>query len=629
MKHFIHLFIFLSMLCFLNPGNLIAQEETGVFNTTVQYRGNNSHNPDDISGLTEAREITQEEIRLKNEIRRLREMNDRSLINKILELESQLEALTPNAVSKPAEYYDGGFAPGNNEVYPYIPEAIGNVKIFESGTKLISSIATATEQIGATAGRIWVALSIRTTGSRDSVRVFFSDNNGVSWNLYANGWLADTDQINYDQMDMEIIENTTGEKYLWVVYGYRNDASTGRWRTGGFVIQTPTFAGNFFTLSWPGDDATKRYYRARITSDNTLWPSLAYVYIVASFDSIVGSTHTNTQKTLRCTNPYTISPTFNYKGDKFWWFTNTNYMVDLHSDIAFFRNTNDSIIVSYSNIPDSTKLFFAKGDNSNGPGTADGAGGFIGGSEPNAHKQFARISSNGNSNGSILCVFRQNTNNVWRVKHFRTVNYGNFNTMVQSVLLGSATSHSYQPDIVGKRNKSIHYYSWRVDGTPDSLYYAGISSTGTFNPYVTMMNGLTIISGTQGPKPGFRYVDNDSCFVIFADNGPFDVWAAFGCTGPVTVETNEGTPDNYALQQNYPNPFNPSTIIKFSVPELSFVRIKVFNMLGQEIADLVNEELQQGNYEVKLDAANLPSGVYFYRLEAGNFVQTRKMVLTK
>jgi hypothetical protein len=83
------------------------------------------------------------------------------------------------------------------------------------------------------------------------------------------------------------------------------------------------------------------------------------------------------------------------------------------------------------------------------------------------------------------------------------------------------------------------------------------------------------------------------------------------------------------LSQNYPNPFNPSTTIKYSVPELSFVKIKVFNLLGQEIVELINEELQTGNYEVSFDATNLPTGIYFYRMEAGNFVQTRKMILMK
>lgn len=630
MKSFIHLFIFLTFLSFLNSENLFAQEEPGVFTTTVQSKGNNSMDPDDVSSLPEVWERTAEENQIINEIRQLRETNDRSKLNQILELEDQLESLNPNSVSKPAEYNEGGVARANSENHPFIPEAVGNVEIFNSGSKFVSSLATATEQRGATAGRIWVAFSIRTTSARDTIRVYYSDNAGMSWIYYAYAWLGGTDQINYDEMDMEIIENTTGEKYLWMVYGYRTDASAGAWRTGGFVLQTPTFAGNLFGLTWPGADDTKRYYRLRITSDNAWYPSLSYVYMVASFDSAGVSARVNTQKTVRCTNPYLTAPTFSYKGDKFWWYSATNnYQRDLHSDIAFFRNGADSIIVSFSNVPDSTKLFFSKSDISNGPGTATGAGGPIGGSQPTDHKQFARLSSNGNDNGSVYCVFRQNTNSIWRIKYFRTTNFGNFNSINQSTLQGSVTSNSNLPEIVGVRNNPKHYFAWRVDGTPDSLRYIGTNKSGNWDQNVAIMNGQSTISGLVGIKPGFRYAEDDSCFVVYSLFGPYDVWAAYGCSGPVSVENNEPAPINYSLSQNYPNPFNPSTTIKYSIPNSSFVKIKLFNMLGQEIAELVNQEHQIGNYEVTFDGSNLSSGIYFYRLEADNFVQTRKMILMK
>lgn len=629
MKLFIHFFIFFLVLCFLGTGNLIAQELPGVFKTPVQYRGSNSMDPNDISGLQEVRERTAEEIQLINEIRQLRETNDKSKLNQIQELESQLESLNPNSISKPGESYDGVIepAPHGNQVFP--PEAIGNVEIFNSGTAYVSSMATATEQIGTTAGRIWVAFSLQKSGEPDSLRVYYSDN-GINWIWYAQGKLGGTDQINWDEMDMEIIENTTGEKYIWIVYGYRIDAGAGRWRTGGLIMQSPTFGGTFYSLSWPGDDDTKRYYRLRITSDNSWYSSLAYVYMVASFDSSSGSARVNTQKTVRCTNPYTTTPAFSYKADKFWWYSGSNnYQRDLHSDIAFFRNGSDSIIVSFSNVPDSTKLFFAKSDISNGPGTADGAGGFIGGNNPTDHKQFARLSSNGNDNGSVICVFRQNTNARWWISYYRTTNFGNFNTMNQAALQGSVTSHSYQPEIVGVRNKPKHYFAWRLDGSPDSLRYIGTTNLGMWPQNIGMMNGQSIISGVQGPKPGFRYAADDSCFTIYAPTGPYDIWAAYGCSGPVSVEDNEPLPSEYALLQNYPNPFNPITTIKYSIPEQTFIKIKVFNMLGQEIATLVNQELQSGNYEVTFSAVNYTSGVYFYRIEAGNFVQTRKMILMK
>ncbi len=95
------------------------------------------------------------------------------------------------------------------------------------------------------------------------------------------------------------------------------------------------------------------------------------------------------------------------------------------------------------------------------------------------------------------------------------------------------------------------------------------------------------------------------------------------------VEVNSIGAVSYALGQNYPNPFNPSTVISYSVPEAGMVKLAVFNTLGEEIATLVNGQKDAGNYEVTFDAKQLPSGAYFYRLEAGNTVLAKKMLLSK
>jgi len=87
--------------------------------------------------------------------------------------------------------------------------------------------------------------------------------------------------------------------------------------------------------------------------------------------------------------------------------------------------------------------------------------------------------------------------------------------------------------------------------------------------------------------------------------------------------------DNYLLDQNYPNPYNPSTTISYSIPKLTFVTLKVFDVLGNDIATLVNEYRPAGKYEVEFDASTMPSGVYFYQLKAGNYIDTKKMILMK
>jgi len=99
---------------------------------------------------------------------------------------------------------------------------------------------------------------------------------------------------------------------------------------------------------------------------------------------------------------------------------------------------------------------------------------------------------------------------------------------------------------------------------------------------------------------------------------------------PVGIDNNNSIiPDAFILRQNYPNPFNPSTTIKYQIPELSFVILKVYDVLGNEIVILVNEEKSVGSYDVEFNGTELVSGIYFYRLQAGEFVATKKMVLLK
>jgi photosystem II stability/assembly factor-like uncharacterized protein len=96
-----------------------------------------------------------------------------------------------------------------------------------------------------------------------------------------------------------------------------------------------------------------------------------------------------------------------------------------------------------------------------------------------------------------------------------------------------------------------------------------------------------------------------------------------------TDDSENGLPSEYSLEQNYPNPFNPITTIKFSIPNEGLVTLKIYNALGEEIKTLVNEIKQTGNYNIIFDATSLPSGIYFYRIQAGNFLETKKMILLK
>ena len=98
---------------------------------------------------------------------------------------------------------------------------------------------------------------------------------------------------------------------------------------------------------------------------------------------------------------------------------------------------------------------------------------------------------------------------------------------------------------------------------------------------------------------------------------------------PTSVRTSPDRPSSFSLEQNYPNPFNPTTTISYELPANSFVSLKVYDILGNEVATLTNEKEDAGSYSVKFDGSKLASGVYFYRLTAGNFVNVKKLVLLK
>jgi hypothetical protein len=134
-------------------------------------------------------------------------------------------------------------------------------------------------------------------------------------------------------------------------------------------------------------------------------------------------------------------------------------------------------------------------------------------------------------------------------------------------------------------------------------------------------------AGTTTEAQSYSFVDASASGRVFYRLKQVDFDGQFEYSN--IIEVNAGVPQTFALEQNYPNPFNPSTAISYQLPVAGNVSLKVFDMLGKEVATLVNARQEAGAYTVNFNANNLSSGVYFYRLQAGNFVQTRKMMLVK
>lgn len=137
------------------------------------------------------------------------------------------------------------------------------------------------------------------------------------------------------------------------------------------------------------------------------------------------------------------------------------------------------------------------------------------------------------------------------------------------------------------------------------------------------------------PSPSDNINITDYYIFLLGDSVQFSKWNEgstfypFAWAGLTSAQETLGQINTFSLSQNYPNPFNPTTTITYEIPHQNHVTLKVYNTLGQEITTLVNEEKSQGRYETNFDASELSSGIYFYVLSTGDFVESKKMVLIR
>ena len=225
-------------------------------------------------------------------------------------------------------------------------------------------------------------------------------------------------------------------------------------------------------------------------------------------------------------------------------------------------------------------------------------------------------------------------------------------------------------------NSGIHIECFRVDSVDGKIYKAGIENDSLL--YEELYMDLLVEVGDTIPIGNGIYLESEVNYTIFGLDSRKRTFAhvltpaldlrvvknlglifqyvwelvgvktvlkgciidgeVYGDTTVVSVDDELPVrPNEFFLFQNYPNPFNPNTKIKFTIPNvethrdasLQMVTLKVYDVLGNEIATLVNEELSAGEYEVEFNATSLPSGIYFYQLKAGSFIQTKKMILLK
>lgn len=183
-------------------------------------------------------------------------------------------------------------------------------------------------------------------------------------------------------------------------------------------------------------------------------------------------------------------------------------------------------------------------------------------------------------------------------------------------VFSSDTVQMYQIKMI---NNNIGFVvgSKRINGQYKGIIIKTLNGGNTWNTQKITDNGLQSVF----------FLDENLGYAC-GDNGK--LWKTTDGGGPIGIQQiSTEQPKYFSLSQNFPNPFNPKTIIKFDIIKKGNVNLTIFDILGKEIVNLVNQELQAGSYQVDWDATNYPSGIYFYKLETNSYFETKKMALSK
>jgi hypothetical protein len=211
--------------------------------------------------------------------------------------------------------------------------------------------------------------------------------------------------------------------------------------------------------------------------------------------------------------------------------------------------------------------------------------------------------------------------------YFRSA-YSAYDYVIQIVITqGNVQYYTYQYTPAQGVIRQILDYQYIIDSDEaldiaedeGGYYYRQTHSNVTLDAYVCR--------ATFFPSSSIPY-----WCVIYKSNGVAGIYFIINAYNGTVVSIDDeilSVPLEFNLDQNYPNPFNPSTTIRYGVKERTNVNIIVFNAIGEEISELINEEKEPGAYEVVFNAANLPSGIYLYKIIAGNYINTKKMILLR
>jgi hypothetical protein len=469
---------------------------------------------------------------------------------------------------------------------------------------------------------IYVALNAKYQDTLSYIRVYRSTNEGLNWSIVGGFYSAGRA---IQSFDMCVTDSLAGKWLLGFAFVVKTDANT---NGGGHLYWGSMLSDGSdwrYTLI-ASANSTINFRNPSICTDGTYYtPQLTFHYIAAEFTTPA----TDVSRGLYITR-------------------STNWGKNWTAPDTTLRGVQEgtpAIAIDWSTNPDSLCIAFTRyAAPSREIRTARNAFTFPGawtitypsGAKDDYDPSMAIDPVRGNAIITYTRATGSPTYNdamyLYSTDLFKTFTRDSIAT---STAYEELTSVSYAPWLTG--------YYWRVayrtTAGSDTIYYKAIlnklagfhSSAPTVVSQYRPTATLIPVVGYDRDIGGTSYRGN----CIYAGYGAQDVY--FDAVDmALDVPDQEGIPTTFALRQNYPNPFNPSTTLGYTIAGTgheaigsSWVKLAVYDMLGREVAVLVNEPKPAGNYTVKFDGSGLASGVYIYRLAAGNFVDTKKLVLLK
>ena len=482
----------------------------------------------DNSFKTRSGHFSEKDIEITKEMSRLKENYSKENIHRIEELQNNLSGKNIeknnrqeiNLISPDAKHFTS---------LPDQSDQLTLNEIYSSNSAYIKAIATQTEQRNPGAGTIWVVIAVGAGdvgvgASPDTLLYYNSTNNGNSYSLAIRAPLNVGIKVNYDEMDLEIIEPFTYEKYLHVVVAVITDGFTGSNLVGLISLRkSDLLLGGGPSLSFPGFNySLNKYSKPRITSDNAKYPAEAYLTISVIQDSTDGINNFIMTKVCKVFNPYALIS----GGSQITYLSQSihapvsGYSYTAQTDVAYYNSNGnvqgDSIIFVQSGFPGTEKFVNIYRNYGNTLVYPSYSGSLSG---PNYRKEYARIATNGGSNQkSIYIVWVEKDTSMGysfsSINSFRTTNGINW---VYSQLAGGGDNNSEvkNPDIIGKRETEGKFYitnKWVLPGKDEiSSFVIQNSILKSF----TAEHNNQFNASCASPKPGLRFINNDSCLTIW------------------------------------------------------------------------------------------------------------------